>query len=284
MSGLNSLFIHLILHLYHGLIVVGVALALSLILNGYDIKENWQKFVIATLVLGIAFELFYYFPQLLRIILLVITFLAFLKFYFGFSIARTFFISFTLYFIFLMGEVTFSIVLVFVLRIPMNVYYASPLIRLVFPFYNIPFVILAYFGHRRHWTIFRVSEQVKMPFQMVLPLLIQVTLLSFTLSELIVFAQPRPSTLVQEAVTVFTLLVSTLLSFFYIWRILRFAEREAVASAQEKLAEEMRREIDILRGQRHDFINHVQIIAALLSEGRKEELARYVKALKEGLT
>ncbi|WP_242656185.1 Spo0B domain-containing protein [Desulfofundulus thermosubterraneus] len=43
----------------------------------------------------------------------------------------------------------------------------------------------------------------------------------------------------------------------------------------------MRWEIDALRSQRHDFINHVQIITALLSEGRREELARYVKALKE---
>ncbi len=255
---------------------------MSLILNGYNITEDWQKFVIATFILGIAFELFYYFPQLLRIVLLVITFLAFLKFYFGFSIVRTFFISFTLYFVFLMGEVTFSLVLVFVFGVPMNVYYASPLIRLVFPLYNIPFVILAYIGHRRRWTIFRVSEQVKMPFQMILPLLIQVTLLTYALSELIVFAQPNPATLVQETVIVLTLLVSTLLSFYHIWRVLRFAEREAVVAAQEKLAGEMRREIDILRGQRHDFINHVQIITALLSEGRKEELAKYVKALKQG--
>ncbi len=62
---------------------------------------------------------------------------------------------------------------------------------------------------------------------------------------------------------------------------LKTSAHEAALTAQEKLAGEMRREIDVLRGQRHDFINHVQIITALLSEGRKEELARYVKALRE---
>lgn len=276
----KSLFTHLALHLYHGLIVVGTALGLSLTLNGYDIKKNWPKFFIASFILAIAFELFYYFPQLMRIVLLVSIFLSFLRFYFGFSMAKTFFIAFTLYFIFLIGEVTFSLVLVFLFGIPMKEYYASPLLRLVFPAYNIPFIMLAYVGYRRGWTIFRLSDQLRMPFQMTLPFLIQVTLLTFALSELIVFTEPHSSTLA-ETVKV-ALLVSTLLSFFHIWQTLRFAEREAATAAQEKLAEEMRREIDALRGQRHDFINHVQMIMALLSEGRKEELSRYVEALTRG--
>lgn len=75
------------------------------------------------------------------------------------------------------------------------------------------------------------------------------------------------------------LIISLFLSLFLTWRILHFAERKAATTAQEKLAEEIRQEIDALRGQRHDFITHVQIMMALLSEGRKEELAMYVEAL-----
>lgn len=48
------------------------------------------------------------------------------------------------------------------------------------------------------------------------------------------------------------------------------------------LAEEMSGEIDAFRDRRHDFINHVQIMVALLFDCRKEELAEYVKTIRAG--
>lgn len=34
---------------------------------------------------------------------------------------------------------------------------------------------------------------------------------------------------------------------------------------------------------RHDFINHVQVMTALLADGQKDSLARYAEEIKEQL-
>ncbi|MCL6561104.1 MAG: Spo0B domain-containing protein [Firmicutes bacterium] len=281
MENFSSMIPYLLRGLYHETTSAAAALALALILNGYNLKKRWRKFLLITLVAGPASTLFFYFPQPLRIISLVIMYYLVLRFYFRFSPGRTVIAFFSLYFIFITGKLLFSVILTLGFGVTMDLYYEHPLINWLFPLsYNIPIIFLAYLACKRRWHLFSKSEEIKIPPGYALPFVIQTTLLTITVVELL-FSFTGQSPMVEETIISLFLIVSTLMSFVFIWQTLKTSAHEAVLTAQEKLAEEMRREIDVLRGQRHDFINHVQIITALLSEGRREELARYVKALRE---
>ncbi|AEG16308.1 hypothetical protein Desku_2796 [Desulfofundulus kuznetsovii DSM 6115] len=283
MENLSSMIPYLLRGLYHETTSAAAALALALILNGYNLKDHWRKFLLITLVAGPASTLFFYFPQSLRIISLVIMYYLVLRFYFRLSPGRTVIAFFSLYFIFITGKLMFSVILTLGFGVTMDLYYEHPLINWLFPLsYNVPIIFLAYLACKRRWHLFSKSEEIKIPPGYALPFVIQTTLLTIIMVELL-FSFTGQSPMLEETIISLFLLVSTLMSFVFIWQTLKTAAHEAALTAQEKLAEEMRREIGVLRGQRHDFINHVQIITALLSEGRKEELARYVKALKEGL-
>ncbi|MFZ5651672.1 MAG: Spo0B domain-containing protein [Bacillota bacterium] len=58
------------------------------------------------------------------------------------------------------------------------------------------------------------------------------------------------------------------------------AGREAFIEAQEQLVREMQGSISTIRSQRHDFINHVQVLHALLQENRVGEMKQYLGGIK----
>lgn len=63
-----STLLHYGLFLYNFIIENIVFLALALTLNGYDIKQNWQRVLFLGTIFGIAGLVFYHLPQTLRII------------------------------------------------------------------------------------------------------------------------------------------------------------------------------------------------------------------------
>jgi len=77
--------------------------------------------------------------------------------------------------------------------------------------------------------------------------------------------------------------VSWFLSLFFIWKIFLVAEQEAKITAREKLVADLQRQTEAIRTQRHDFINHFQVMVALLQDSQKEAFARYVAGIKENL-
>ncbi|MDF9408093.1 Spo0B domain-containing protein [Pelotomaculum isophthalicicum JI] len=79
------------------------------------------------------------------------------------------------------------------------------------------------------------------------------------------------------------LTLSILISFYILWRILRVAGREAAITAQEQMALEMQDRIYAIRSQRHDFINHIQILSALLEEKNIQEAEIYINNIKRDL-
>ncbi|SHI37036.1 Spo0B domain-containing protein [Desulfofundulus thermosubterraneus] len=283
-TGLAATLLHYGLFLYNFIIENVVFLALALTLNGYDIKQNWRRVLLVGTIFGIAGVVFFHLPQTFRIILLWVFFFWTIKFFFGFTIQKSVLVTFSVLTVALLAESTAFFILVYLIGVTPASYFASFKIRVICPLaYVIPLAILTYVSYRRRWRIFKETGRLNIPVGTFLPLLMQMFLIYIAVNEFFSAARFDASTQKLMALIFALLTISLFLSLFLTWRVLRFAEREAVVAAQEKLAEEMRWEIDILRGQRHDFINHVQIITALLSEGRKEELARYVKALKEGL-
>ena len=170
-------------------------------------------------------------------------------------------------------------------NIPIEDYFASIPLRLWFHFtYNIPIAILAFVCCRRQWRLFKESAEVKIPFGIAVGPAVQVVLLGIVLNEFLYSTVKFGlSGWVAGLVILPVLGLPWLLSMFFLWRILRVAEQEAAIAAQEKSAGEMLRETDAIRAQRHDFNNHLQIIAGLVRDGQKRELARYLEALKQNI-
>lgn len=170
-------------------------------------------------------------------------------------------------------------------NIPIEEYFASLNLRLWFHFfYNIPIAVLAYICYCRQWRMFRESAGVKIPIEMVIGPATQVVLLGIVLNEALYSTIKFGLSRWVAGIVILSILgLPWLLSMFFLWRILRMAEQEAAVSAQEQSAREVARQTDAVRVQRHDFNNHIQIIAGLLKDGRKRELTRYLEALKQDM-
>lgn len=276
------------LFFYHFTLDQVVGLALVLTLNGYDVKKNWRRLLLAGVILGAANVPIFGLPQALRTVSWMTVTFAVLKTGFGFSASRTFLVLFTCL-------ITMPVVWTscFILRYGFNLtiqdYFASLPLRLLFPLsYNTLLAILAFVSYRRRWRIFGEADEVKIPLEAALPPAVQVVLLGIILNEFL-FSQTFSQTPCglppgkTEFVTLFLMSVPWFLSMFFLWRILQVAEQEAAVAAQEKLALELRRQTDTLRAQRHDFVNHVQVMLALLRDDRKEELVRYVTGIRREL-
>jgi len=80
----------------------------------------------------------------------------------------------------------------------------------------------------------------------------------------------------------FTLVVASLLSAFTMLVTIRSvtsAKNRDILSTQETYVEEIDNLFTTIRGQRHDFLNHVQVIQSFVRQGKKEDLERYVSEL-----
>ncbi|MFD2670857.1 sensor histidine kinase [Marinicrinis sediminis] len=79
-----------------------------------------------------------------------------------------------------------------------------------------------------------------------------------------------------------SILIALLITMIVIWIIMRFmkATREvAVQSAQIAYIEQLNEMFTTIRGQRHDFLNHVQTIHSLVSMNKTEALKQYTAEL-----
>lgn len=284
MFALDSVWAYAVLFFYHFTMDTVCGLALTLTLNGYDIKKNWRRILLVSIALGaIDVPTFGLSHPLRTVSWLVASFIA-IKTGFRFSTGRTVQVLFTC-----MLVVTVPWVACFILHYGLNVtfddYLASLSLRLLFPLsYNFPVAMLAYLSYRRQWRIFRESDEIKIPLRVAFGPAVQVVLLGIILNEFLFCSEQfGPGGWVTEVILLPFLSIPWFLSLLFLWQILRVAEQEAEITAREKSAAEMRRQTDAIRADRHDFINHVQVMIALLKDGRKKELEQYAAGIKKNL-
>ncbi|HZG57583.1 sensor histidine kinase [Paenibacillus sp.] len=73
-------------------------------------------------------------------------------------------------------------------------------------------------------------------------------------------------------------IVSVLILLFTI-RSITTVKNQAILTTQETYVDEIHNLFTTIRGQRHDFLNHVQVIQAFVRKGKMDELERYVSEL-----
>ncbi|MBP3965661.1 sensor histidine kinase [Paenibacillus lignilyticus] len=87
--------------------------------------------------------------------------------------------------------------------------------------------------------------------------------------------------LVRLALLVVLFTIFSILCMYLVFRFMGKSKENAVRSTQELYIQNMDVMFTEIRSQRHDFLNHVQTMYALLSRGKKEEQLRYMEELIE---
>lgn len=77
-------------------------------------------------------------------------------------------------------------------------------------------------------------------------------------------------------IIIYLVIVASLLALFVILRLLVRTREQAVLATQEVYVEDIKDMFTSIRGQRHDFLNHVQVIHTMARMGKTEQLKSYV--------
>ncbi|ADG83594.1 signal transduction histidine kinase regulating citrate/malate metabolism [Thermincola potens JR] len=72
-----------------------------------------------------------------------------------------------------------------------------------------------------------------------------------------------------------------LFSFFFTRKLLQVVKQERMLQVQEQYIDYLRDLIKVIRVQRHDFVNHMQAVYALLKTGEIEKAGKYIENLYE---
>jgi signal transduction histidine kinase len=76
----------------------------------------------------------------------------------------------------------------------------------------------------------------------------------------------------------------TLVALILVLKVVTQTKNEAIKMTQEMYIDDINRMFTTVRGQRHDFMNHVQVISSLVKMGKKEELEKYTNELVGEIT
>ncbi|WP_235959085.1 sensor histidine kinase, partial [Paenibacillus silvestris] len=87
--------------------------------------------------------------------------------------------------------------------------------------------------------------------------------------------------LVQLMLIVVLFTVCSCIFIYFVFRFITKSRETAVQSTQEMYIQNVDLMFATIRSQRHDFLNHVQTMYALLANGKKEDQMKYMKELLE---
>lgn len=267
--------IHILLTFYGGIIEITSFLALTLLLIGYDIRQNIKKTIFLVVIFSTIMTTTFYLPQAIRTIFnFVLTFFA-VKWYLAINARISFLTCFIFWLIaFSINTLLFIIMTTFVHISPYE-YLESIKLRLVFPWFQ--FVItgfLIYISYKHNWRIPQEVNHFSLKVGLMAAPAFQLVVLFCIINE---YAKLHLYLLNSVYMPIS---VAVLISFYILWKIIRFSGREARITAQEQLAREMQERVDVIRTQRHDFINHIMVLASLLHEDRRHDMIQYVENIK----
>lgn len=75
---------------------------------------------------------------------------------------------------------------------------------------------------------------------------------------------------------IYALILITFCAFFYTLRLLVKIREESVRQTQDVYVEDILKMFTVIRGQRHDFLNHVQVMYTMLKMNKLEQLNTYM--------
>jgi len=79
--------------------------------------------------------------------------------------------------------------------------------------------------------------------------------------------------------TVYALVLLTFCSIFYMLRLFVRIREEAIVQTRDVYAEEIGQMFTVIRGHRHDFLNHMQVMSSMLQMNKIQQLKSYMDEL-----
>lgn len=119
-----------------------------------------------------------------------------------------------------------------------------------------------------------IMEKERRPLTMV-SVFISLQFILLGVLQLMLFTPEKHNLLLNAIIIYLTILVS-LLALVSIIRLLVRTREQAAKSTQEVYIDDINDMFTSIRGQRHDFLNHVQVIHTMVQMGRTEQLKTYV--------
>lgn len=275
--------IDVLVRFFSVLLSTAVLLPFTLILVGYDIWENRRITFLLVILESVLWTFTFYLPQALRAVLNELILFAGFKWGLGFRTARSFAALIVFHIVVtLPADLIAWIVFLYAFHISPAEFYTSHTLQLLYPWTFVPvYILLIYIGYRRNWCIFREVSHFKLKAGFLAIPFVQLLLLYIVIAEDMGNPHFRMDATSPVAIAYILVALAVAVSLYSLWRTFQYAGREAFVQAQEKAALEMEDHVNAIRAQRHDFINHIQILLALLQENRIPEMREYVKALFE---
>lgn len=264
----------------------------ALIFLGEDVKKHMKKAIILGLAFGFISWGTYQFEvlqNLLRLFLNIAAAIILIKILFRRDWWQTIKL-YLVYFVFqLSADITSVLVIQYILNKPFPQVVNDPVVwlKVFFPMYiiTIPIAYPASVIRTRFNSFWNnIKERFKIPrFKW---LVITTTAQIFLLISIIIEVQ---SSLNYQETGYKTLLLMLALLLFIIINIvslinhIRLAEEKVLQSAQDALSDNIMALINSVRSQRHDFVNHLQVIMGLSQMGNLPKLNNYISQLTKDI-
>ncbi len=267
----------------------------ALIFLGFDIKKSWKKVVLYSVLLSGAFFLTYGIIGTnmngLRILINHAAAFALIRIIFGGSwwFSIKIFVSLVYLFMFL-SDTAGALISLYILNLsPQEEAMAvSVWLKVYLPIYFIsPF--LAYFLRKSskwiHFIFVRLKQNGNSPnFRSLYFAIIFHTFLYIALASQF-YGDINLKLHFWKGILIFgATLVIIFLNFYIFIKSISITEEATFALAQNAVSESILSLVNSVRGQRHDFLNQIQIINSLAVTGAKEELVQYLSQLSKNIS
>lgn len=154
-------------------------------------------------------------------------------------------------------------------------------ISILYPQLIITLIVSWFIRNRNVFSAKRLFSVILEGERTILTTVIVLIIIQFSLLGSLQFIQSTPDkdNQVLIAILIYATILVSLLALVSIIRLLIRTREQAARMTQEVYVEEINDMFTSIRGQRHDFLNHVQVIHTMVQMGRTDKLKSYVADL-----
>lgn len=270
-----------------------IYISLGLALYGYSIKDKIKRII----VFGIVMTIISYFIRALPysflaiIGILLLTFVCLTIMIFQLNLIRAIFVVVTSYIILFVAESTIAPLITKSLGLTFEQVIKNPVLRITIPWVHLLLLVLVTVFLRRKKTSLLPSLNLlevrtpsgKMIFWLIGLILFQAMLGLTTYSAFTNWSTKGGlfETAWVRQLFGYLLIFLPVISIYMIRKLFNLVERENVIASQEAFIDNINNLFSTIRAQRHDFMNHVQILDSYLKMNKIDEAKYYMADIME---
>ncbi|MBU7007273.1 sensor histidine kinase [Phosphitispora fastidiosa] len=270
-----------------------ILISLSAAIYGYKVKENFYRIVLLGTSLAVITYIVRALPELkfgLNVLIEIPVFIILTAKYLKISFIKSFFYIFTGFIIIALLEYITYPVASLVFNMPVKEIFSNTLYRLITGWSYLLLMIAV--------TVILLKKKVslvsatsffypKTRSKKINLVLISLVMLQAFLSgvmNMIIFNQeyklwPLLDNIAFTRIAGLLLFTVPLVSIFLVKRLFTLSEQETITETQEAFIDNINKLFTTIRGQRHDFIHHVQVIYSMLQNDQLQEAKSYMENL-----